>query len=316
MAALIPESRPHILVVVVLYRTAFADSETLARLVTSFTANPALLDCMELLVWDNSPEPLLDPKLPFAFTYRHAEQNLGVAGAYNEAAKLAQESGRTWMLLLDQDTSVTERFLRGMDSYGRELATNDDIAAVVPILYADSFQLSPRRLTFLNQPRIASGKSYLERRRMFAANSGTLMRVAALLKVGGYSIDFWLDHSDIYVFNQFHRSGLAVFVAADLRLQHEIAMLDYDRRMTPERYGNFLAAEAAFDALYNGWLQRTVQTLRLPFRALRQLRYQNKAYSRMTWRVFRQRLVRRASRWPEGWRGRRRDLLTRRDPQA
>jgi GT2 family glycosyltransferase len=308
---MIPASRAHILVVVVLYRTVFADSQTLAGLVTSFTANPALLGSMELLVWDNSPEPLSDPTLPFAFTYRHAEQNHGVAGAYNEAARLAQESGRTWMLLLDQDTSVTEEFLHGMDSYGRELAGNDEIAAVVPFLYAGSFQLSPRRLTFLNQPRIAAGKSYLERRRMFAANSGTLMRVTALLKVGGYCVDFWLDHSDIYVFNQFHRYGLGVFVAADLRLQHEIAMLDYDRRMTPERYGNFLAAEAAFDALYNGWLQRTVQTLRLPFRALRQRRYQNKAYSRMTWRAFCQRLVRRPSRWVEDWRGRRRDLQAR-----
>jgi GT2 family glycosyltransferase len=315
MAAMIPGSRPHILVVVVLYRTVFADSQTLAGLITSFTANPALLGSMELLVWDNSPEPLSDPTLPFPFTYRHAEQNRGVAGAYNEAARLGEESGRTWMLLLDQDTSVTEEFLRGMDSYGRELAGKDEIAAVVPFLYAGSFQLSPRRLTFLNQPRIASGKSYLERRRMFAANSGTLMRVAALLKVGGYCIDFWLDHSDIYVFNQFHQYGLAVFVAADLRLQHEIAMLDYDRRMTPERYGNFLAAEAAFDALYNGWLQRTVQTLRLPFRALRQRRYQNKAYSRMSWRAFRQRLVRRPSRWVEDWRGRRRDLQAR-DLQA
>ncbi|MGI8770599.1 MAG: glycosyltransferase [Acidobacteriaceae bacterium] len=302
---MIPKPRPHILIVVVLYRTDFAGSETLAGLVTAFRANPALLDRMELLVWDNSPEALTDPELPFAFTYQHAERNDGVAGAYNAAARLAEQSGHTWMLLLDQDTGVTEEFLRSMDSYGRELAANQNIAAVVPFLYAGSFQLSPRRLAVLNHPPIASGKSYIERRRMFAANSGTLMRVSALRQVGGYSLDFWLDHSDIYVFHQFHRHGLGIFVAADLRLQHQVAMLDYDRRMTPERYGNFLAAEAAFDAIHNGYMQRTVQTLRLPIRALRQRRYPNKVYSRMTWRAFWQRVIRRSRWWADARPGRR-----------
>ena len=58
-------------------------------------------------------------------------------------------------------------------------------------------------------------------------------------------------------------------------------------RITPEtRYRNFLDAEAAFDALYSGWPERTVQTLRLPIRALRQSRYQNKVYRRMTMQAF------------------------------
>lgn len=302
-------ARPHILIVVVIYRTVFASSETLAGLTAAFTANPALLDAMEVLVWDNSPEAIPQPELPFAFAYRHAGENRGVAGAYNEAARLAQERGCIWMLLFDQDTQVTEEFLRGMDTCGRKLAAEQEIAAAAPFLYAGSFQLSPRRITVLNQPPIPSDRSYIERRRMFAANSGTLMRVAALLKIGGYSLDFWLDHSDIYVFHQFHRRGLGIFIAADLRLEHQIAMLDYDRRMTPERYSNFLGAEAAFDARHNGWLQRTVQTLRLPVRALRQRRYQNKAYSRMTWKAFGQRILRRPSRWAEARPGRR-------DPQG
>ncbi len=284
---MIPESRPHILVVVVLYRMAFADSDTLAGLAASFQANPALLECMEVLVWDNSPAALSNPELPFAFTYRHVEQNQGVAGAYNGAASLAEERGHTWMLLLDQDTSVTAEFLRGMEAHGRELALNEEIAAIVPMLYAGGFQLSPRRLTVWGQPPITPRGSYIERRRMFAANSGTLMRVAALRKIGGYSLDFWLDHSDIYVFHQFHQQRMAVFVAADLRLQHEVAMLDYDRRMTPERYGNFLAAEAAYLNLYRGWVARAFHVPRLAARALRQRKYRDPAFSRLTWQSLR-----------------------------
>jgi GT2 family glycosyltransferase len=286
-----------ILVVVVVYQSSLSAAQTLQGLVTAFAANPSLLRGMQVLVWDNSPEAVADPQLPFPFTYVHAERNQGVAGAYNGAMARARQSGYTWMLLLDQDTCITEEFLLRCQEYGRDLAGSHDIAAVVPFLYAGTFQLSPRRLTMFSQPPIPDGKSYIERRKMFAANSGTMVRVDALEKIGGYSLDFWLDHSDRYVFDQFHRQGFAIFVAADLRLQHELAMLDYDRRMTPERYRNFLEAEAAFDALYNGWPQRTVQTLRLPFRALRQRRYQNKLYRRMTMQAFWRRALRSRKRW-------------------
>jgi hypothetical protein len=286
-----------ILVVVVLYQSSLTAAKTLQGLVTAFAANPSLLRGMDVLVWDNSADAVADPRLPFPFTYAHAERNQGVAGAYNGAMARAQQSSHTWMLLLDQDTCITEEFLLRCQEYGRDLSGSQEIAAIVPFLYAGTFHLSPRRLTMFSQPPIPDGKSYIERRKMFAANSGTMVRVDALQQIGGYSLDFWLDHSDRYVFHQFHRKGFAVFVAADLRLQHELAMLDYDRRMTPERYRNFLDAEAAFDALHNGWAQRTVQTLRLPIRALRQRRYQNKVYCRMTMENFWRRVLKSRKRW-------------------
>jgi GT2 family glycosyltransferase len=290
-----------ILVVVVLYRSSLAAAQTLQGLATAFAANPSLLRGMEVLVWDNGPEAIADPQLPFPFTYVHAEHNQGVAGAYNGASARARKRGHNWMLLFDQDTCITEEFLLRCQEYGSDLAGSQEIAAIVPFLYAGTFQLSPRRLTMFSQPPIPAGKSYIERRKMFAANSGTMVRVDALKQIGGYSLDFWLDHSDRYVFHQFHRQGFSVFVAADLRLQHELAMLDYDRRMTPERYRNFLDAEAAFDALYNGWPQRTVQTLRLPIRALRQRRYQNKVYRRMTMQAFWRRVLKSRKRWLDTW---------------
>jgi hypothetical protein len=116
----------------------------------------------------------------------------------------------------------------------------------------------------------------------FAANSGVLFRVKSLGHVGGYSLDFWLDHSDMYIFHQLYLSGLRVYLAADLRLQHDMTMLDYDGRMTPERYNNFLHAEQAFIDLYKGMLENWVQVLRLSARVVRQRRYRNGNYSRMT----------------------------------
>ena len=46
------------------------------------------------------------------------------------------------------------------------------------------------------------------------------MRVAALREVGGYSDEFWLDLSDVYVFQAFHRRGKYMYIAGDLRVEH------------------------------------------------------------------------------------------------
>src|ERR1700761_1138380 len=97
-----------ILVVVVLYRSSLAAAQTMQGLAKAFAADPSLLREMDVLVWDNGAEPIADPRLPFPFTYVHAQRNQGVAGAYNGALARARESGHTWMLLLDQDTCITE----------------------------------------------------------------------------------------------------------------------------------------------------------------------------------------------------------------
>lgn len=138
---------------------------------------------------------------------------------------------------------------------------------------------------------------------MFAANSGALLRVAALQAIGGYSTRFWLDYSDIYVFHRLHEQGFGVRIAADLTLQHEIAMLDYDARMTPARYATYLAAEGDFLDLYRGAVERAMHLLRLAVRVRRQRRYASPVFSQMSrdalWQRLRttrrQRLARAAS---------------------
>src|ERR1700743_38876 len=92
-----PEQR-RALTVVVLYRTPLAASKTLAGLTQAFAEEPLLLGQLEGLVWDNSPEALNDPRLPFPFTYRHAAKNEGVSGAYNAAAGIAAQRGYEWLL--------------------------------------------------------------------------------------------------------------------------------------------------------------------------------------------------------------------------
>ena len=133
--------------------------------------------------------------------------NVGTSGAYNQAMELAESIGCPWLLLLDQDTTVSDEFLRGMIGYSEKLARAQEIAAVVPFIFSHGTLVSPRRLLSFNRvQQIPLTFSGLCKDKAYAVNSATLMRVAALREVGGYSEEFWLDLSDVYVFQPFHRT--------------------------------------------------------------------------------------------------------------
>ncbi len=298
-----PESHPgKVLAVVVLYQADPLYCATLRGLAHAFTTRPDLRETYGVLLWDNSPVAQPRPELPFAFEYRHAQHNTGVAGAYNACIVAARERGLEWLLLLDHDTQVTADFLERMATHVGECAAMEHVAAIVPFLFTGAYQLSPRYVHFGRHTPVPAHRSGVERRELFAANSGTLMRVAALEEIGGYSEDFWLDYSDLYVFHQLHLHRKAIYLAADARLQHEIAMLDYDARMTPERYVNFLGAEGAFQDLYKGGLENAAHLLRLLIRAVRQRRLTNTAFSRLTLEAFRRRLLSSRKRRIADWR--------------
>lgn len=286
-----------VLAVVVLYGKPVQASKTIAGLSEAFAQEPALNNELDILLWDNSPAAK-DPSLPFTVTYHHPDTNEGVSGAYNGAARMAQERGCEWLLLLDDDTSVTAGFLRGMLREAGQVEANAKIAAVVPFLYAGNFCMSPRLWRFARHvPLPPPASSDTETRAIFAANSGTLLRVTALDAIGGYNPRFWLDFSDIEVFHRLHQHGYAVRIASDLVLEHEMAMLDYDRGMTPARFVTFLAAESDFMDLYRGPLERGMHLLRLCARVLHQRSYSDPAFSRLSMAALMERLTtRRATR--------------------
>jgi GT2 family glycosyltransferase len=272
-----------ILAVVVRYEMALESSETIRGLDRSLALHPELREAIHFLIWDNSPQRLLDPALPFTAEYRHSGRNIGVSGAYNEAAKLAREQGIRWMLLLDQDTALPDNFLQTMLAHGRRISEREEIAAIVPVVKVGQQIVSPMRSVFQGHVVVCDRESGVMEGEAFAINSGCLLRVQALERIGGFSGEFWLDYSDRYVFHQFFRHGFKVWRAADVEVEHEMTILDYDRLMAPWRYLNFIEAEGAFNDLYKSGFENAVQNLRLAVRAVRQrMRYKNPEFSRIT----------------------------------
>jgi len=291
-----------ILAVMVLYQTPLTDSETIRGLCEAFRSRPELAESYQIVVWDNSPEPLLNVDLPIPFVYRHSQYNAGVSGAYNSAMRHALECGCEWMLLLDQDTAVTAEFLSTMQRHCSEVDRRGQVAAIAPTVRVRDVVVSPRKQLFNHHGSYPLGESGIAEGEAFAINSGCLMRVRALEAIGGFSVDFWLDYSDMYVFHQFFLGGLKVWRVADAELEHDLSVMDYDRLMTPGRYRNFSSAESAFHDLYKGRLENAVQNLRLLARAIKQRRkYKNPEFSRIAWRQLVYRLTvprkQRIARW-------------------
>jgi GT2 family glycosyltransferase len=257
------------------------------------------------MIWDNSPDAIENPQLLIPFLYYHSKVNLGVSGAYNGAMEYALENGYPWMLLLDQDTQITSEFLLAMLRHSRNLLPREEIAAIVPTVRMGEVAISPGRQLFSLRgicSKYPEGECGIAPGELTSINSGCIMRVASLQAIGGFSTDFWLDYSDICVFHQFYVHGMKVWRSADVEIDHDLSVLDYDSLMTPWRYRNFSYAETAFNDLYMGRIKNTVQTLRLFARAIKQrMKYDNPEFSHIVWEQFMYRLrvpqAERIARW-------------------
>jgi GT2 family glycosyltransferase len=281
-----------ILAVVVLYKQVLEDAQTIRGLTECMERHPELRPLIGLLIWDNSPAPLVRRELPFPFEYKHCPQNVGVSGAYNGALEIAERFSCPWMLLLDQDTTIPDDYLNRLLFYSHQLESNLEIAAIAPFLLSGNKTITPGIIRFYGITLMSRPFSGVYSKEVYAGNSGTLMRVAALREIGGYDERFWLDYSDIVAFHHLYRQGKRLYVAGDLQLQHVIASFDYDGRMSPERYRNFMIAEEAYCDLYRPGWQNAIQTLRLFARSLKQyLRFKNKKFSRISWTFFWRRVL-------------------------
>jgi len=112
------------------------------------------------------------------------KENIGVAGAYNQAASMAISQGYEWMLLLDQDSvapvGLVERLMRGIDRRER--------SPLPAVLCPLSIRSDPSR----HQSAVPDADVAVDS----CMNAGSIVRLAAWKSVGGYDEDFFMDYAD------------------------------------------------------------------------------------------------------------------------
>jgi len=306
------EHRIGLLAVIVLYKTAVQASMSYKTLLAAARhINPAQTK-FHLLIIDNSPCAPPPHELPPWVWYESTRHNPGLAAAYNCALDLALAEGFDWIVTLDQDTDLQSNFLARIEEIAESVRSSPQIAAIVPQLIGDGKMLSPLRFRLGAFPAwYPPGFTGTPDHKVFAFNSGAVLRVSALRQMGGYDPRFWLDYSDTRLFCQLGKFGKRVMIAGDLQLRHNFSMLDKEKRMSAERYRELLATEAALWDMEMNWLGGVERTIRLIGRYIRHLADNDQPeFRRETMLALRARLFHSKKRRARDWE----DQLARRFP--
>jgi hypothetical protein len=264
-------------IVIVLYKIKLEDSlsyKTLCNYISVLSFN------YELLIYNNSPEFYIEEKENYFVM--NAEYNKMLAGAYNFALQRAIKNNRNWLLLLDQDTYLSEEYFKQLNL---SLNNNENVAAIIPKLQSSQIHLSPKSCCSLighwGKMSNLQTKGIIKNKTIQAFNSAALISVQSLQKIGGFSLDFPLYELDYWVFYHLSKNK-EQFYLMDVVLSHDLTMLDYRNKMTSQRYDSIISAEFKFSKQL-GILAFLAFKVRLFFRLLKQFMLREKRpYTHLT----------------------------------
>jgi len=279
MHAIEPSPAPvSILIVVVLYKCEFAKSQALTSILQILKTDPELADHFSLILYDNSPERLnQNPVGTVPLLYVHDPSNSGLAVAYNFALARAELQGSEWILLFDQDTKATRKFLLELVVSATNLRDVANVAAIVPKLLVNGIVHSPathfldvlRRQFSTPAPNTYNSLVGIQEDRLNFYNSASTLRVSTLRSIGAFPTEFWLDYLDHTVFHTLFVNGYRVYVL-NASLEHDQSDADLTD-VSALRHRNVLRAQTLFvkragnlvdRTLYRVWLLRYSRKLR------------------------------------------------------
>lgn len=262
-------SQGRILAVIVLYKNAPLASVSFQTLQASVQncPDPSLV---KIFFYDNTPGGQPHVEIPAGTTYESRSENNGLAIAYNRALAIAVEEGYDWLLTLDQDTSLPLDFVTKLAAATTYTLDLPQVGAVVPQIRDRQRLISPAALTLSLFPKFFPDDfvGITLEKTASAVNSASTVRVSALQAIGGYDPRFWLDYSDAIMFYRLQQKGFRIFVAGNIRVQHELSVLDMKNRVSTERYEDILGAESAFWDECMGKIAGVALLIRFSYRLL------------------------------------------------
>jgi GT2 family glycosyltransferase len=256
-------SRPSILCVIVLYNCELARSQSFSSLLQILNSEPESAKHFSLVLYDNSPQPQEHAVLAgFPVCYTHDPSNGGLASAYNFALARAESEKRDWLLLLDQDTTLTREFIVELLEASNALHSHAQVAAIVPKLRVNGRIDSPASDFFSllrhqfepPEPPMGNDVVGIQEQSLCSYNSGSTLRVRALRSIGGFPKEFWLDFLDHAVFHALFKSGFRLYVML-ATLTHDSSYSDIDK-LPVWRLSNILRARTMHIQRSGSWSER------------------------------------------------------------
>lgn len=239
------------LMVIVLYKVTPEQSHAFSSLREHLDTLPSASEEIQVLLYDNSPEPSPAPEVSFSCTYLHDPANPGLAHPYNTGLKQAERNGIRWLGLLDQDTIVTREYFEEVLATARGVEGDTSIVALAPKLVQRGHVLSPH-WSLLYPKSVLMASSGVIEGKVHVFNSGAVLRVDAITDIGGFDEAFPLDYLDHTTFFQLQAKGGRIFLLKSA-LQHELSQTDPRRFDSPafvRRYWPSLEAEHRYYVRY------------------------------------------------------------------
>lgn len=269
-----------IFLVVVLYKSRLENSETIKSL------NHYFKEFLEVYVYDNSPLKQYQQN-QFSYgllnvNYVHNGSNPGLSYAYNSALKEAKDNGKKWMLLLDQDTTLTSNYFDELLTVTRKDLAIDTVAIIPRVISnKDGRKISPSIMTIGGLSRPKEINPGIIRKKISGINSGTVLYVPFLNTINGFSSDYTLDMLDHWYFREIFIRQKSLYLLNSHIIQDLSVYGNFEDNMSISRYKQLLSAESNF-IKNEGFLNILIFKLRLIFRLIKQLRFSNSDYFKTT----------------------------------
>lgn len=144
-----------------------------------------------LVLVDNSSKNLNEVKKVLSaysrIIYIENTSNLGIAEALNQILQYAEEQGYEWYLSMDQDSVCSKTIIK---TYA-EFIEKDDLAVLCP------YVLNNNKITLSEYKKLELKATEYITQPIDCITSGSLNKVAAAKKIGGYNSELFIDCVDV-----------------------------------------------------------------------------------------------------------------------
>ena len=175
------------------------------------------------MIFDNTPGRAAESKvLDQNIDYRSSGCNLGLPAAYNAAVRQGLVRGAEYIMLIDQDSSITHEYL---EAAARALARPlPEQVAWVPRIFANDRVISPYRVNALGLPKFGYDPNR-PTAAYFAINSYSVISLCFLTQLGGFAEHYWLDGLDLWFYSYVAEAARTVGIM-DVTVTHRLSLLD------------------------------------------------------------------------------------------
>jgi|GEM_PF-1598446 len=256
-------------IVVTVYKEIIQNSNTINSILDNKYLIGKLFSKVELLIYDNSPKPQnYELDLSFHISYYSDINNGGISPAYNYAFNRARLH-YDWILFLDQDTELNERYFIELEKAMGKLNTNKEVVSIVPKMFHNEINFSPAHVNWGGIHRSINPKysGIYKNGELMAIGSGMVLKTSFINSINGFNTIFWLDCLDRWIFNKIYRMNKKCYIIPS-KINHELSIMDFEKYMNPNKYLNQIHYEAIFMYRYKTFGENIFFIIRLIRRAI------------------------------------------------